>query len=219
MRLATMLLLVLLTGSFAIAQNVDTTAPPPKQEPTGILPPQETPPPAPQVTAEPSKPDTISKLEYAIRKKSVVTVTTTIDAGKVVKGNKDTRMLVQAVIASDLGKETRRLKGVRITLIEEKEVIISRTVYLDEEEVQPLVAAMDVIMSQQRKWRKEDKPLTDISFRTLYGFEIGFTQKDTDQEAFARAYRDGALTAYFDYDQLGDIQKAFTEALRILKTK
>lgn len=122
----------------------------------------------------------------------------------------------EGVFLYEAGKETSGVKGIVATARASDKSFDSDSATLDLEELDGLIKALAYQIDLASKWGNTDKKYTTVYFTTKSGFQVGFFQKATEQNAFAKA---GTKTVFFKISNLASIKSAAENALAALKAR
>jgi hypothetical protein len=114
------------------------------------------------------------------------------------------------------GKETDKIRGLRIEVYEGGRLERSDTSFLDMDEVESLSQAITYMLSLLEKWNGNDREYTEVIFSTKGDFILGFYQKGTEVQAFSKSGIIAAASCYFSTDELSKLKAIVDKGNSIL---
>ncbi len=168
-----------------------------------------------QPTRESQVPAT--KLGAFLDRTGVVLVKEFTDAGTL-NGDYETSIQLKVVTAYERGKESERMRGVRI-LIEQKNYSRSNSSYLDMEELDAFVNAVGSMTEASKAWKKTPAEHNEVMFSSKGEFTMGLYQEGTGQTFFASSGIVQNAQCYFSVDKLPQLLQIAEKARVLLMGK
>lgn len=167
-------------------------------------------------TVEPSeKTEPATKLERFFSKKGHLYVKEFYDAGRV-SGQYGTNISVKSLVVYDPGKETEKIRGLKIEVYEGGRLEKSNSSFLDIDEVESLSKALEYMINLVDKFKTSNREYTEVIFSTKGEFKVGFYQKGSSFSAFASSGYIREATSFLPVESLtelkGVIDKGFSMA-------
>lgn len=171
-----------------------------------------------QTPPDEKKPQT--KIEILLLKKGKLLIKDFFEQGKI-EARFSTEIEITAVVISSPGEQTEKTKGLKIEISKQESYgKKDNSAFLDIEEIQSLIKAMDYLLNLSLQYEKENREYTEVVFSTLGDFKIGFYQTGNKQGYYSSAGSIGSVTAYLnskeDFIKIKDI---VTKGLSILNQK
>ena len=171
-----------------------------------------------QVKEEAKAKEPATKLEAFLAKKGKLIIKDFYELGEVF-GEYGSTVEFDALVIYEPGKESQRVRGVKIEVSGGGKYERSDASFLDFEEVESLSKAIEYIVDLLSKWEGVNKEYTEVIFSTKGDFQIGFFQKATERFSFASSGHIGKVTCYFPLDRLSSIKSIVNKGWDILKEK
>ena len=146
-----------------------------------------------------------TKLEQFLAKKGKLIIKDSHEAG-VLHGQYGTKITVDALTIYEPGKETDKIRGLRIEVYEGGRLERSDTSFLDMDEVESLSQAISYMITLLKKWQGINREYIEVIFSTKGDFNLGFYQKGTEVQAFSKSGTIGAAHCYFAMNDLSKLK-------------
>ena len=117
-----------------------------------------------------------------------------------------------------LADKSRFVKALRLTT-ERKNSSSGGVFYIDFDELADLSNALNTMVMYSTKSSDEDKPFSDITYRTRDGFEIGFTHIGKDQSGYYRMAPNNGDYASLKIELLSAFKQLVDKGIAKLKPK
>lgn len=157
-----------------------------------------------------------TRLEQFLTKKSVLVIKEEPVLAHVVSGSGF--LTAVAMRLYEPGKEKDALLGMRIDMSSvhqgDVEASLDASTFLDRDEVQGLMQAIDSMAKLRNQWTGKNRPYTEVSYRTKSGFAFGLMIDQGKVRVFAKAR---THTMFFDAAKLGDLKNAVQQCAAALK--
>lgn len=171
-----------------------------------------------QVKEEARVEEPATKLEAFLVKKGKLIIKDFYELGEVA-GRYGSKIEIDALVIYEPGRESQRVRGIKIEVSGGGKYERSDTSFLDFEEVESLSRAIEYMVDLLSKWKDINKEYTEVIFSTKGDFQIGFYQKGTERFSFASSGHIGKVTCFFPLERLSSIQSIVNKGLNILKEK
>jgi len=172
-----------------------------------------------QVKDEDKEKELTTKLELFLAEKGKLIVKDFYTLGKVV-GSYQTSVELDAMVLYVAGEEVEKVRGLRFTVNGGGRLDRSSISFLDLEEIEGLVKAVDYMISLAKGMAAVQKDYTEIEFSTQGDFCIGFYQKGIKQKAFLSSGRIGRVVVHFSkMEKLNSIKVLADKGLEVLSEK
>jgi hypothetical protein len=172
-----------------------------------------------QVKEEEKIKEPATKLEAFLAKKGKLIIKEFYDLGKI-SGRGGTKIELTALVIFEPGQEKERVRGLRIEITEGGRYEREESAFLDLEEIESLLKAIDYMVNLSEKWKELKKEYTETVFSTKGDFNIGFYQQETNQAAFSSCGRIGKATCFFNsMNDLNSMKNITDEGLKLLNNK
>jgi len=135
----------------------------------------------------------LTKLEAFLAKKGILVIKEFYDLGEV-SGEYGSKVRVDAIIVYEPGKETQRIKGLRIEVFDGER---SQASFLDIDEAESLSKALQYMIDLAKRWKKASRKYTEVIFSTKGGFKIGFYQSGNYQTSFVSSGYVAEISCFF----------------------
>lgn len=156
-----------------------------------------------------------TKLEQFLSKKGKLLIKDSHVAG-ILKGQQyGTKITVDALTIYEPGKESDKLKGLRVEVYEGGGR--SDTSFLDMDEVESLSQAIAYMTKMLQKWKGSDREYTEVIFSTKDDFQMGFYQKGSEVTSFATSGTVGVSRCYFNAEDLPNLKLIVDKGNSLLK--
>ena len=161
-----------------------------------------------------------TKLELFLAEKGQLTVKEFFALGKV-SGGARTKTELTAVVIYEPGEEDERLRGLKIEVINAGGSYVKReSSFLDLEEIEGLLKAIDYVVSLSKEWEGVQKEYTEVVFSTKDDFRVGFYQRGIKQKAFVSSGTYGREYCRFSMmDKLRSLKVMAGKGLKLLSEK
>jgi len=160
-----------------------------------------------------------TKLEAFISKKGKLIVKDFYELGEIA-GSYGSKIELKALIIYEPGRESQKIRGLKIDVSGGGRYEHSNTSFLDLEEIKSLSKAIEYMVGLSAKWAGINKEYTEVIFSTKGDFDIGFWQKGTEQRAFSSSGYIGKATCYFSSMQdLSSVKAIADKGLKLLNEK
>lgn len=146
-----------------------------------------------------------TKLEQFLAKKGKLIIKDFHEAG-VLKGQYGTKITVDSLTIYEPGKETDKIRGLRIEVYEGGRLERSDTSFLDLDEVESLSQAITYMIGLLEKWQGKNREYTEVIFSTKGDFKVGFYQKGAEVTSFSENGIIGAASCYFQTNDLSKLK-------------
>lgn len=129
------------------------------------------------------------------------------------------QLSLEAVVVAESGRETDRLRGLRIK-VHNKDDKSYAIALVDLVEIESLSGALGHMLETAAKWKNAQREYSEMSYMTAGDFEIGFYQIGLEQTVFASCGSIESKTIFFNSpDDLGALRKLIDNAHKLLMTK
>ncbi len=163
--------------------------------------------------------ESTTKLELFLAEKGKLIVKDFYTLGKVV-GSYQTSVKLDAAVLYTAGEEVEKIRGLRFTVEGGGRLDRSSISFLDLEEIEGLLKAVDYMISLAKEWEAVQKDYTEVEFSTQGDFKIGFYQKGIKQKAFLSSGRIGRVVVHFSkMEKLNSIKVLADKGLEVLSEK
>ena len=142
-----------------------------------------------QIKKEETKEPT-TKLEAFLVTKGKLIIKEFYELGRV-SGKYGSKIEFTALVMFEPGEESKRVRGLKIEITQAGRYEKSETSFLDLEEVDSLLKAIEYLIDLSVKWKDIEKTYTEVVFSTKGDFSIGFYQQGNKQAAFSSSGRIG----------------------------
>ena len=173
-----------------------------------------------QVKAEDKEKELTTKLALFLAEKGKLIIKEFYKLGKV-GGSSRSKIEFTAVVIYEPGQEDERLRGLQIEVTTSGGTYVKReTSFLDLEEIEGLLKAIDYIVNLSKEWKDVQKEYIETVFSTKDDFRIGFYQEGIKQKAFASSGTYGRVFCRFPMLQkLSSIKDIADKGLNLLNEK
>lgn len=168
------------------------------------------------IFAQETKSEPSTKLEQFLSKKGKLIIKDSYEAGSL-SGQYGTRITVGALTIYEPGKEVEKIRGLRIEIESGGKFERTNTSFLDMDEIESLSQAISYMLSLLDKWKGTHRDYTEVIFSTKGDFKLGFYQKDTELQAFAKSGVIGTATCYFPTSDLPKFKTIIDKGRELLK--
>ncbi len=163
--------------------------------------------------------ESTTKLELFLAEKGKLIVKDFYTLGKVV-GSYQTSAKLDAAVLYTPGEEVEKIRGLRFIVEGGGRLDRSSTSFLDLEEIEGLLKAVDYMISLAKEWEAVQKDYTEVEFSTQGDFCIGFYQRGIKQKAFLSSGRIGRVVVHFSkMEKLNSIKVLADKGLKVLSEK
>ena len=124
-----------------------------------------------------------------------------------------------AVVISEPGRETSKIRGLRVEISETGRFAKSHTSFLDAEEAESLLVALAYMQKLGAEWLAAGGrvPYSEVSFTTKGDFEIGFYYKNGKLGVVTSSGKIGKAAAFLDMSDLPKIAAIIQQGLTKLR--
>ncbi|RCK72655.1 MAG: hypothetical protein IGBAC_0466 [Ignavibacteriae bacterium] len=171
-----------------------------------------------QTTEEQKLKEPSTKIGAFLAKKGKVVVKDFYRLGTV-KGNFGSSMEFSALVIYEPGRESERLRGLKVEINGGGRYERNNSSFLDFDEVESYSKAVSYLTQTASSWKAGSKEYTEVIFSTKDDFSFGFYQKGTEQTCFSESGYVGKATCFFDVDDLKAIQQIVDKAKSLLTQK
>jgi hypothetical protein len=165
---------------------------------------------------EKPKGEPATKLEQFLSKKGNLIVKDSNSVGQIT-GQYGTTVDIEALVIYEPGKESERIRGLRIEVHGGGRLERSEISFLDMDEVESLSQAISYMVRILEKWRGTSREYTEVIFSTRGDFQLGFYQKGTSVSAFAKSGIIGAATCFFPTGELLRFKTLIDKGVSVLR--
>lgn len=173
----------------------------------------------PQTKEEGKYQEPTTKLEAFLAKKGELIVKEFYRLGGIT-GSYGAKVQLSALVIYEPGRETERIRGLKIEVTEEGTYENSNSSFLDLEEIESLSKAIAYMVDLSEKWNGVNKEYTEVVFSTKDDFQIGFFQQGTKTTAFSSSgYISKASCFFSSTGDLGSIKVMVDKGMTLLSQK
>lgn len=165
---------------------------------------------------EKPKGEPATKLEQFLSKKGKLIVKDSNNVGQIT-GQYGTKVDIEALVIYEPGKESERIRGLRIEVHGGGRLERSDTSFLDMDEVESLSQAISYMVRIVEKWKDTSREYTEVIFSTRGDFQLGFYQKATSVNAFAKSGIIGTATCFFPISELPRFKTLIDKGVSVLR--
>jgi hypothetical protein len=162
----------------------------------------------------------ITKLQQFLTKRGILIVKDFYHLGKI-QGLHSAEMDFDAVVLYEPGKESERVRGIRIQIsVQRSYGVNNETAFLDMEELESLSKALDYMNNLKITWANTPKEYTEVAFETHGNFKTGFYKQKNDVMAWTSAgYGEGNNCFLKQTEELLSIKKIIDNGIALLDKK
>jgi len=172
-----------------------------------------------QETQDAKEKEPATKLERFLAKKGTLIIKDIYNCGNI-SGMYGSRVLLKVIVIYEPGKETERVRGLKIEVSENSKFEKNNASFLDFEEVESLSKALLYMLDLAQKWENIEKEYTEVVFSTKGYLDVGFFQKSKVQTPFVSS---GYVNKSMSFDNtlgyLISLKNFIDKALEVLKEK
>lgn len=171
-----------------------------------------------QIKDEEKTKEPATKLEAFIAKKGKLIIKDSYEVA-LIFGMYGASLKVNALLLYEPGQEAQKLKGLRIEVNESGRIQRSNTSFLDFEEGESLLKAINYMIDLSAKWKEMDREYTEVTFSTKGDFYMGFYQKGKGQTVYSSSGYINKAQCFMALKDLASMKDAIEKGLVILKEK
>lgn len=172
-----------------------------------------------QVKKEGEYKEPATKLEAFLGKKGELIVKDFYKLGEVA-GRYGSKIEFSVLVIYEPGKESQRIRGLKIEVSEGGRYERSNTSFLDLEEIESLSKALEYMGELSARWKDIKKEYTEVVFSTKDDFRIGFYQTGNELTAFSSSgYIVKASCFFSSLQDLNSVKTIVDKGLRLLSEK
>jgi len=172
-----------------------------------------------QVKKEGEYKEPATKLEAFLGKKGELIVKDFYKLGEVA-GRYGSKIEFSVLVIYEPGKESQRIRGLKIEVSEGGRYERSNTSFLDLEEIESLSKALEYMGELSARWKDIKKEYTEVVFSTKDDFKIGFYQTGNELTAFSSSgYIVKASCFFSSLQDLNSVKTIVDKGLRLLSEK
>lgn len=172
-----------------------------------------------QVKKEGEYKEPATKLEAFFGKKGELIVKDFYKLGEVA-GRYGSKIEFSVLVIYEPGKESQRIRGLKIEVSEGGRYERSNTSFLDLEEIESLSKALEYMGELSARWKDIKKEYTEVVFSTKDDFRIGFYQTGNELTAISSSgYIVKASCFFSSLQDLNSVKTIVDKGLRLLSEK
>ncbi|MCX6168326.1 MAG: hypothetical protein NTX65_03235 [Ignavibacteriales bacterium] len=162
-----------------------------------------------------SKEEPKTKLEKFISKEGNLIIKEVLES-QTLKGNLSTQITFKSMKISQPGQETNTIKGIKIGIAELSRSRSETIAFLDIDEIESLIKAVDYIIESGIKLKAEKKYI-EVIFKTRGDFELGiFIKEDGETTLFANINKYPYPSYYADLEDINQIKTILSSLSKTL---
>ncbi|MCC6477143.1 hypothetical protein IT157_08810 [bacterium] len=161
-----------------------------------------------------------TKLEKLLTSKGTFVVKEFHEMG-VIKGSYGSKCTLDAVIVTQPGRESERLRGIKVEITEPSSYSTdSHSSFLDLDELESFIKAIDYCVQLAGQWVVTDISYNEAVFSAKDDFQVGFFQKKREQTGFLKSgLIAGNICFLNSVSDLATIREHASRAQSLLATK
>jgi hypothetical protein len=164
-------------------------------------------------TKEPS-----TKLEAFIAKKGKLIIKDSYEIA-LISGMYGASLKIYFLLLYEPGQETQAIKGLRIEINESGRIERSSVSFLDYEEGESLLKAINYMIDLSTKWKALDREYSEVTFSTKGDFYMGFYQKGKGQTVYSSSGYINKTKCFMSLKELTSMKDSVEKGLTLLKEK
>lgn len=159
-----------------------------------------------------------TKLEAFIAKKGKLIIKDSYEIA-LISGMYGSSLKLSSLLLYEPGQESQKLKGLRIEINESGRLQRSNVSFLDFEEGESLLRAINYMIDLSSKWQAIEKDYTEVTFSTKGDFYMGFYQKGKGQTVYSSSGYINKAQCFMALKDLTAMKEAVEKGLALLKEK
>ncbi len=159
-----------------------------------------------------------TKLEAFIAKKGKLIIKDSYEIAQI-SGMYGASIKLSAMLLYEPAQESQKLKGLRIEINEAGRIQRANVSFLDFDEGESLLKAVNYMIDLSTKWKDIDKEYTEVTFSTRGDFYMGFYQKGKGQTVYSSSGYINKAQCFMALEDLTSMKESIEKGLALLKEK